>query len=240
MIYDFSSLNTELGNALLEFWALREAAKAKGKDKTGRGESTSGKHLDPIARLLINVIRDGGLADADFYLNRRAALPGYFRPSKQWDLVVTHKGKLAIIVELKSQVGSYGNNFNNRVEEALGSAIDLQAAITEGVLQDYLPGQGFHAPFRGWLMVLAEEEGSTRPGGSAQALFPIDEEFLNGSKVVSYSDRYRKFASRLVQSKQYDAAAIITAKKGTAEFTGYGLDSLWRELVYFSAKLASI
>ncbi|MBD5312508.1 MAG: hypothetical protein HDS13_10210 [Bacteroides sp.] len=27
-------------------------------------------------------------------------------------------GKLLVLIELKSQVGSYGNNFNNRAEEA--------------------------------------------------------------------------------------------------------------------------
>ena len=126
------------------------------------------------------------------------------------------------------------------MEEALGSAMDLQTAITDGALQDYLPGQGFHAPFRGWLMVLGEEDESTRPAGPARTLFPIDEEFLDGHRVVSYSERYRKFAARLVQTKQYDAAAIIAAKKGAAEYKGYGLDSFWRELVFFSAKLASI
>jgi len=240
MVYDFSYLDKKLRVALTEFWALRETAKAKGKDKTGRGEATSGKHLDPIAKLLINAVEQAGLSDARFFMNRSAALPGYFRPIKQWDLVVTHKGKLAIVIELKSQVGSYGNNFNNRVEEALGSAIDLQTTITEGALQDHLPGQGFHAPFRGWLMVLGEEDESTRPGRPARALFPIDEEFLNNHKMVSYSERYRKFAARLVQTKQYDAAAVITAKKGTAEYKGYGLDSFWRELVFFSAKLSSI
>ena len=102
MDYDFSSLDKKLRVALMEFWELREIAKAKGKDKTGRGEATSGKHLDPIAALLINAIKEAGLADASFFLNRGASLPGYFRPSKQWDLVVTHKDKLAIVIELKS------------------------------------------------------------------------------------------------------------------------------------------
>ena len=41
-------------------------------------------------------------------------LPGYFRPTKLWDLLVTYKGQLIAAIELKSHVGpSFGNNFNN-------------------------------------------------------------------------------------------------------------------------------
>ena len=42
-------------------------------------------------------------------------VPGYYRASKNWDfLVVAPNGKLIALVEFKSQIGSYGNNFNNR------------------------------------------------------------------------------------------------------------------------------
>jgi hypothetical protein len=53
-------------------------------------------------------------------------LPGFFRPTKEWDLLAIHDGKLLAVIEAKSQVGpSFGNNFNNRTEEAMGSALDL-------------------------------------------------------------------------------------------------------------------
>jgi hypothetical protein len=46
-------------------------------------------------------------------------LPGYFRPTKLWDVLVIHDKRLLAAIELKSQVGpSFGNNFNNRTEEA--------------------------------------------------------------------------------------------------------------------------
>jgi len=239
VLYDQEVVARKLRRALAEFWKLRANARARGSDKTGRGEAASGQHLNPLIELLADVIRNAGLRKAKFYTNRHATLPGYFRPSKQWDLVVTYKGKLAISLELKSQVGSYSNNFNNRVEEALGSAIDLQIALTDGVLNSYTPGQGFHAPFRGWIMVLAEEEESTRRGRPAQAIFPIDEEFVDNGYLLSYADRYRKLASRMVQSRQYDAAAVLLVKRGADTYKDYGLESFWRELAFFSAKLAS-
>jgi hypothetical protein len=39
-------------------------------------------------------------------------------------------------MEFKSQIGpSFGNNFNNRTEEALGSATDIWAAYREGAFK---------------------------------------------------------------------------------------------------------
>jgi hypothetical protein len=70
-----------------------------------------------------------------FWGNRQRAvltLPGFFRPTKLWDMLVIHEGKLIAAIELKSQVGpSFGNNFNNRTEEAIGNAHDLWTAYRE-------------------------------------------------------------------------------------------------------------
>jgi hypothetical protein len=62
---------------------------------------------------------------------RLLTLPGYFRPTKLWDLLVIHKSELIAAIELKSQVGSFGNNFNNRTEEAIGTAHDLWTAYRQ-------------------------------------------------------------------------------------------------------------
>ena len=43
-------------------------------------------------------------------------------------------GRLLAVIELKSQVGpSFGNNFNNRTEEAIGSAVDFWTAYRAAV-----------------------------------------------------------------------------------------------------------
>ena len=60
-------------------------------------------------------------------------LPGFFRPTKEWDIVVVSDNNLIAAIELKSQIGpSFGNNFNNRTEEALGTAMDIWTAYREG------------------------------------------------------------------------------------------------------------
>jgi len=60
-------------------------------------------------------------------------LPGYYRSEKKWDLIALSGGELVAAMEFKSQVGpSFGNNFNNRCEEAIGSATDFWVAFREG------------------------------------------------------------------------------------------------------------
>jgi hypothetical protein len=64
-------------------------------------------------------------------------------------------GKLIAAIEAKSQVGpSFGNNFNNRTEEAMGSALDLWTAYREGA---------FHTsphPFLGYFFLLEDCQAS--------------------------------------------------------------------------------
>lgn len=139
-------------------------------------------------------------------------LPGYFRPTKLWDLLVLYKGELIAAVELKSQVGpSFGNNFNNRTEEAIGTAHDLWTAFREEAFGKQ------PRPFVGWLMVVEDAPASRKPVRNASPHFPVFEEF-NGA---SYLKRYDLLCQRLVQERLYTTAAVLTAERSaldTGEF----------------------
>jgi hypothetical protein len=89
--------------------------------------------MDGFIALVIDIVRANGLAQAHIYQKRAVlTLPGYFRPTKLWDLLVINEGRLIAALEFKSQVGpSFGNNFNNRTEEAIGTAHDLWTAYRE-------------------------------------------------------------------------------------------------------------
>ena len=106
--------------AIRSSWAVRESQAAKkllsGKTDTGgRGAVTGGAHLDALTELLANVFRDAGFPPDAVRCKSGIDLPGYFRPTKQWDLVVLHEEDLVAATELKSHVGpSFGKNFNNR------------------------------------------------------------------------------------------------------------------------------
>lgn len=140
-----------VAKAVHHFWSVRESQQknqgsANGKKDYGsRGAVTGGKHLDGFISLLSELVADAGLPDSTIH-KRSTTLPGYFRPTKSWDLVVVVDGRLLASIEFKAQVGSFGNNFNNRVEEALGNSTDLLTAYREG---KFKPSQ---KPWMGWLM----------------------------------------------------------------------------------------
>ncbi len=109
----------------------------------------------------ISVIRDlleeSGIGKPVIFTERSVELPGWFRPEKKWDLLVVVEGCLIAAIEFKSQVGSFGNNYNNRTEEALGSATDIQAAYREGAFKPSA------RPWLGYLMLLEEAPDSITP-----------------------------------------------------------------------------
>jgi hypothetical protein len=121
-------------HAVRSFWAVRESQAARQLasgtvDAGTRGAVTGGGHLDALAELVEEVFVDAGFPRGSVRRKTGIELPGYYRPTKKWDLVVLERGRLVAAIEFKSQVGpSFGNNFNNRIEEALGSATDVWQA----------------------------------------------------------------------------------------------------------------
>jgi len=126
--------------AVLSCWSLhdeaaRQARKRGNTDLGLRAGVTGGGHLDPLAELVKNVLVDAGIPGGDIHSDRnKLELPGYFRAEKRWDVVVVRKGELVAAVEFKSILGSFGNNMNNRTEEALGNATDILHAAETGLL----------------------------------------------------------------------------------------------------------
>lgn len=196
--------------AVRSSWVVRESQAAKkllsGRTDTGgRGAVTGGAHLDALTELLANVFRDAGFPSDDVRCKSGVELPGYFRPAKQWDLVVLHEGELFAAIELKSHVGpSFGNNFNNRNEEAIGSAVDVWHAYEHGLL-------GPLRPWLGYVLLLEEAEGSTRTGRPRSGTLPVDPVFAD----TSYLDRYAIFCKRLMDAGLYDATCLVTSSRET-------------------------
>jgi len=107
-------------------------------------------------------------------------------------------------IEFKSQVGpSFGNNFNNRTEEALGNATDLWAAYREGAFK---PSQ---RPWLGYFMLLEEAPGSTSPVAGSQPHFQVFPEF----RGATYAKRYEILLTKLMRERLYDAACFLMTTK---------------------------
>jgi restriction endonuclease XhoI-like protein len=202
--------------AVMAFWGNREKARQKqieaGKVDAGeRAGVTAGKNMDGFIALVIDLVHANGLGHADIHQKRALlTLPGYFRPTKLWDLLVINEGRLVVAVELKSQVGpSFGNNFNNRTEEAIGTAHDLWTAYREGAF-------GKHPrPFVGWMMMVEDEPASRSPVRDVSPHFPVFKEFQG----ASYLKRYDVLCQRLVQEQLYTTAAVLASPR-TAATTG--------------------
>src|SRR5581483_3815332 len=154
MAINLADYESKAREAVMAFWGNREKAKQKhieagNFDQGERAGVTAGKNMDGFTALVIDIVKANGLTHASIHQKHALlTLPGYFRPPKLWDLLITNAGRLIAAVELKSQVGpSFGNNFNNRTEEAIGTAHDLWTAYRENAF-------GKHPrPFVAWMML---------------------------------------------------------------------------------------
>ncbi|EAA9319077.1 restriction endonuclease [Salmonella enterica subsp. enterica] len=210
MPLDLVNFEIQAQEAVKAFWGNRDAARQRqvnlGRlDQGERSGVTAGNNMDGFLKLITDIIDANGLSQADIYVNRRMlTLPGYFRPTKLWDLLVIYRGELIAAIELKSQVGpSFGNNFNNRTEEAIGTAHDLQTAYREHAF-GYQP-----RPFVGWLMLVEDAPESRRSVRDAAPHFPVFPEFFG----ASYLRRYDLLCQKLTQEQLYTSAAVIAAER---------------------------
>jgi len=163
--------------------------------------------MDGFIALLVQLIQEAGIPDAEIHRDKALELPGYFRPSKKWDLLVIADGHLLAVIEAKSQVGpSFGNNFNNRTEEAIGSAIDLWTAFKYGAFATS------PKPWLGYLFMLEDCGKSQSPVSVHEPHFDVFPEF----KGASYAKRYELLGRKLMRERHYEAAAFLmsTAKDG--------------------------
>ncbi len=157
--------------------------------------------------LVSDILCEAGLKKVDVRTRTALELPGYFRATKKWDLIVVSDGALVLAMEFKSQAGkSIGNNVNNRSEEAVGSAKDIWTAFREGRFGQAPP------PFLGYLFLLEDRDNVKTPVVNKEPYFQVDPEFrgethlkdtaaLRRYRGVSYSKRYELLCRRLVLAR---------------------------------------
>ncbi|MGA9980870.1 MAG: PaeR7I family type II restriction endonuclease [Candidatus Sulfotelmatobacter sp.] len=198
-------LDLKLRSAVTQFWYSRETQAQKQGTKTGvrdagsRTAVTGGSQMDGFVALVRDLLEESGVDRPVVYCDRFMEIPGWFRPEKKWDLLVVVESRLIAAIEFKSQVGSFGNNFNNRTEEAVGSATDLWAAYREGAFKPSM------RPWLGYLMLLEDAPASTRPVKAQEPHFKVFEEF----RAASYAGRYEILLTKLVRERLYDSACFL-------------------------------
>lgn len=240
MALNLEGYENRVSEAVKSFWEVRE-----------REGVRSGKTLDAFVDLLTWVVHSHGLPDAIVLTGRKAQLPGFFRPTKSWDVLIMDQDTLIAAIELKSIADSFGKNANNRNEEALGSGIDIKEAFEEDAFE------GLTRLFTGYL-ILVEDCQETLTSVQIQIKhFRAMEEFMltpetrkemyvRNSKGefpaiagVSYMHRFDILCRRLMQKNLYTAASVIKSPRSAIENGEYGSVSRETSIKAFLASLAS-
>jgi len=221
------NIDKRLRAAVQNYWNARRQNKEKqvksGKIDAGtRGEVTGGTQMGGLEVLVSDILCEAGLKKVDVRTRTALELPGYFRATKKWDLIVVSDGALVLAMEFKSQAGkSIGNYVNNRSEEAVGSAKDIWTAFREGRFGTS------PAPFLGYLFLLEDRDNVKTPVANKEPYFSVDPEFRGESHLkdtaahrryrgVSYSKRYELLCRRLVLERLYTSACFMMATNSRA------------------------
>lgn len=219
-------IERRLQESVQSYWDARAKNKEKqvksGKIDAGtRGEVTGGTQMGALEVLVADILCDAGLKKVDVRTRTALELPGYFRATKKWDLIVVSEGKLVLAMEFKSQAGkSIGNNVNNRSEEAVGSAKDIWTAYREGRFGKT------PAPFLGYFFLLEDRDNVKVPVSNKEPYFDVDPVFrgkekpANNGKAkfegVPYCKRYELLCRRLVLERLYTSACFVMATNSKA------------------------
>jgi len=162
----------------------------------------SGRHIVPLQTTLIaDMVRCGYEAESVCSDSGNVTLPGWFRPSKKWDITAFYGETLVAAIELKSINSSFGNNANNRAEEALGSAVDVDYATKNHLLEpNSLP------PSYGYVLVIRKTDESSQPRkGASLGRYEQDQAFDG----ASYIDRFVLLGKRLLRERIYQAVWVV-------------------------------
>lgn len=199
-------LDEGVRKAVRHFWLTRDKQSQNQGVSTGRKDAglrtavTGGKHLDGFVELCRDLLIEAGLDKSDVHWERSLELPGFYRAEKNWDLVAVVNGQLLAVIEFKAQVGpSFGNNFNNRTEEALGNATDLWAAYREGAFQSS------QRPWLGFVFILEDCPRSQLGVRVKEPHYPVFSEFQG----ASYAKRYEILLTKLLRDRLYDGSCLL-------------------------------
>ena len=202
-------------DAVRFFWQQRGIQAISARAGEGERQSvTGGKHLDGVLSVIVALLMQHDVSSSDIFTKcslhdtGKLQLPGYFRATKEWDLLVIREKRLLAALELKAQVGpSFGNNVNNRTEEALGSAEDIWTAYREGAFADSAQ------PWLGYFFLLEDHHRSTRPVKNIEPHFSV----FNDFDGASYAKRYELLCRKLVLERKYTSACFLMSKRPVSE-----------------------
>jgi len=185
------SFDSNPSNAIKHFWENRELGVRRAK------------HMDGFSTLIVEALDH---SRATVSAKKNFKLPGHYRPNKRWDLVIFLEDRLLAAIEYKSQVGSARKNFNNRIEEAIGNALDLRMISRTRKIKSC------KNPWLGYLFVLEDNE-----------------ETKNESRSTSVRENYTN-SFNTMEDDLYNSTCLLLTSPGENKMIN-GEDSLRRFII---------
>lgn len=175
--------------------------------------STKDKHLDALINVMVADLVKGGIDSDSIVVSPSGVIgykpdstvPGWFRPTKNWDIVLYHGDELMGVIELKTLTKSVAKNVNNRVEESIGSPFDLTTASIEGLI-----GKLVRKPIKGYVMVIPSNDETEKvqfynKSNNPASRFEVDAAFEGQTKATLFTVS----GKRLLQKGIYDAVWVV-------------------------------
>ncbi len=158
---------------------------------------------DRLTRVITESLIEHGVDESWIQAGRRAMLPGAYGFGRSaWDLAVLKDGVPLGAIIFKAQVGSFGNNFNNRVQELTSVAFDVRRQYGSPELRDLRPCLGL-------FFILAGSQVVNIPTSRQSDVYPRIGDGL------SYKQRYGEVFRQFRTDGLYDGVAYCA-------FTGEG------------------
>lgn len=225
--------------AVRHWWSSKRVSKSGRIQGGTRDVNLHGKTMDGFAMAIRDFLIGLGVKPGHIFAGGHltatpSILPSYFRPSKNWDLIVLANSRfhpadgdsgrpvLFAAVEFKSQDKSIGNNQNNRLEESIGNAHDFWTTYAHSgfVCQQPRPWLGYL--FVGKYQPSADETPVKVRQPHFLAMKPfrgLEAEETEAFEGPSYSERYKIFLRQSVGARLYDAGAFIVTDEAIRRST---------------------
>lgn len=93
MDQNIQNINERIRQAVAHYWRMRSAQTHKQKDggradQGLRGAVTGGAQMDGFIDLFTEFIQSVSIPEQYIFRKKTVELPGFFRPTKEWDLLV--------------------------------------------------------------------------------------------------------------------------------------------------------
>src|SRR3989442_13565611 len=98
---NIDNLTKRVSQAIAQYWLTRrketkKQAESGGADQGSRNAVTGGAPMDGFIGLLTDLMVETGANTSNIFHKRPLELPGFFRPTKEWDLLLFTRDLLVL------------------------------------------------------------------------------------------------------------------------------------------------